>query len=293
MALFERTGNVVTDAPRSRSARWPDDVNEFVKEYVQSNPCFFIQELQDALCSLFPQLTNTSIPTICRALRHDLKLSRKVLEKRARESLPADIREYYHKLSVLYSSPDQLIFIDESGKDGRDCVRRFGWSRVNTPAVVILPFQRGKRVSILAAIDTSGFLAWPSIEGTFTRQRFHDAFIEHICPLLKPWPMPRSIVIMDNAKIHMYRELEQAIHRSGAVLIFLPPYSPQLNPIEQGFALLKKWLQRNADLTFRICPQEVLDVAMPLCTNFKDHGQCFFNSCGYGETQLNRETFGL
>jgi transposase len=66
--------------------------------------------------------------------------------------------------------------------------------------------------------------------------------------------MSRSIVVLDNAKIHMYQELQQVIQRSGAVLMFIRPNSPQLNPIEKGFALLKQWLKKNADLTFRICP---------------------------------------
>jgi hypothetical protein len=252
-----------------------------------------MQELQEELVIQFPDLPNISLPTICRALRHDLNLSRKVLEKRARESIPAQILEYYNKLAPVYSYPEQLIFIDETSKDGRDCLRRHGWSRINQPAVVHQPFQRGCRVSALAAFDTSGFFAWACTDGTFTRQKFHDVFIKHICPHLQPWPMPRSIVILDNAKIHMYRELVQAIHRSAAILIFLPPYSPQLNPIEQGFALLKQFLKKHADLTFRICPEEVLKVAMPACTKLNKDGRPFFRSCGYGPEQLDREVFGI
>ena len=57
----------------------------------------------------------------------------------------------------------------------------------------------------------------------------------------------------------MYPELKAAIHRSGAMLIYLPPYSPQLNPIEQGFALLKAFLKKNVDLVFRICPDLVFE----------------------------------
>uniref|UniRef100_H3G5U8 Tc1-like transposase DDE domain-containing protein n=1 Tax=Phytophthora ramorum TaxID=164328 RepID=H3G5U8_PHYRM len=49
-----------------------------------------------------------------------------------------------------------------------------------------------------------------------------------------------SIVILDNAKIHMYEELQELIHATGALLFFLPPYSPDLNPIEVGFSLLKR-----------------------------------------------------
>jgi transposase len=293
MQLFERTGQVVSDAPRQQSARWPQEVYDFVEGYVLTNPCFYMQELQDELKTTFPAVNNVSLPTICRALRHDLKLSRKILEKRARESIPEQIMEYYNKLALVYSFPEQLIFIDETSKDGRDALRRHGWSRINEPAVVRQPFQRGCRVSALAAFDTSGFFAWKCTDGTFTRQKFHDVFIQEICPHLQPWPMPRSVVILDNAKIHMYKELEQAIHRSGAILLFLPPYSPQLNPIEQGFALLKQFLQKNCDLTFRVCPEAVLKVAMPACTKLRGGGRPFFRSCGYGDKTLDRTIFQI
>ena len=142
---------------------------------------------------------------------------------------------YEAKLKSIYGYPAQLIFIDETSKDGRHAYRRYARSKQGTKAVVKLPFLRGKRVSIVAALNITGFMCWETTRGTFTRRRFHDAFARCVVPRLNPWPLPNSIVIMDNAKIHMYRELEAAVHQCGARLIFLPPYSPQLNPIEVCF----------------------------------------------------------
>jgi transposase len=293
MALFEKLGDVVPNVPRQKSARWPAEVYIFVKQFIEGNPCFYIQELQEQLLENFPDVTNVSCPTICRALRHDLKLSRKVLEKRARESVPLHLKEYFYELSELYSYPEQLIFIDETSKDGRDALRRYGWSRINTPAVVHQPFSRGGRVSVLAAFDTTGFCSWECTKGTFTRQKFHSAFLKKIAPLLQPWPLPRSIVVLDNARIHMYSELEQVIHSCSARIIYLPPYSPQLNPIQKGFGLLKQWLAKNADHVFRECPDPVLDVAMRECINLRRSGYTFYESCGYSDTSLIEEVFGL
>lgn len=67
---------------------------------------------------------------------------------------------------------------------------------------------------------------------------------------------------MDNAKIHMYKELQEMIHETGALLFFLPPYSPDLSPIEVGFSLLKRRIQRHASMAFREDPLAVLRVAM-------------------------------
>ena len=92
---------------------------------------------------------------------------------------------------------------------------------------------------------------------------------------------------MDNAAIHMYPELVTAIHSVGAMVIFLPPYSPELNPIEVSFGLLKRWIQRNANVVFPLCPDGVLEVAMRKCHD-KDHDTSnnvalkLYKYCGYG-----------
>lgn len=84
------------------------------------HPCFYFEELREEIKSKFkgrPLRVSDSI--ICRTLRFDLNLSRKVLTKRAKESVPKERNEYVGRLLPLYSGPDQLIFIDETLEDGR------------------------------------------------------------------------------------------------------------------------------------------------------------------------------
>ncbi|KAG6952771.1 hypothetical protein JG687_00012801, partial [Phytophthora cactorum] len=152
----------------------------------------------------------------------------------------SEIEAFRAKLRPIYSYAEQLVFLDETAKDGRHAYRRYGWSRRNTKAVVKLPFQRGERLSIMAALDVNGFFGWDWTEGIFTRGRFHEAFLKCVVPHLNPWPLPRFIVKMDNAYVHAYPELEQAVYSCGARLLFLPPYCPPLNPIEPCFGLLKR-----------------------------------------------------
>ena len=197
---------------------------------------------------------------------------------------------YRAKLQSIYSYPEQLIFIDETFKDGRHAYRRYARSKCGTKAIVRLPFSRGERVSVFAGLGVKGFIAWESTRGTFSRQKFHDAFARCIIPLLNPWPLPNSIVIMDNAKIHMYKELEAAIHQTGARLLFLPPYAPQLNPIEVCFGRLKAWIQKNANLIFPRYPELVLDIAMRQCTKATGtDGE--YRYCGYANEGLDDTVF--
>jgi transposase len=174
------------------------------------------------------------------------------------------------------------VFLDETSKDGRSALRKYAWSSRGTPAIVELPFSRGKRVSALAAFNSKGFLAWEFTTDTFTRHSFHEAIVSKVLPCLNRWPLPNSIVIIDNARIHMYKEFQDAIESRGAILFFLPPYSPQLNPIEVGFALVKKWVQKHANLAFHHAPEEVLDTAFRSCASKDSVALNLFSSCGYG-----------
>ena len=94
-----------------------------------------------------------------------------------------------------------------------------------------------------------------------------------------------------NTKIHMYKELEVSVHQYGARLLFLPPYSPQLNPIEICFGLLKRWIQKNANLVFPLYPELVLDVGMRKCTMPSDGTKGEYLYCSYKEDGLQDETF--
>ena len=289
---FLSTGTVRDNVPSLRESRWPPEVVQDVEKYVNAHPTFYIEELQQHLRSKFPDLKNTSDSTICRALNFDLRLTRKKLTKAAREAAPEEIKNYYDKLKAIYSFPEQLVFIDETSKDGRDAFRRYARSKRGTKAVVRLPFSRGNRVSVLAALDYTGFMSWKCTRGTYSRKRFHHAFSEKIVPHLNPWPGPRSIVIMDNAKIHMFKELEDAVHQCGARLIYLPPYSPELNPIEVCFGQLKRWIQKNANLVFPLYPEKVLDVAMRACTKDIQHGTLgLYGHCGYDDGSLRSHFF--
>ena len=169
---------------------------------------------------------------------------------------------------------------------------RHAWSTKGHPAIVRQSFSRGIRVSALAAFNYSGFCGWKFTRDTFTRQSFHTAFTECILPCLNRYPLPNSIVVIDNARIHMYRELQSAVESRGALLFFLPPYSPQLNPIETGFALLKTWIQRHCSEIFRFFPEQCLDIACRNCIIKEDAGVNLIQHSGYGFNQVDFTRWG-
>ncbi len=92
----------------------------------------------------------------------------------------------------------------------------------------------------------------------------------------------------------MYIELQELVHELGGLLFFLPPYSPQLNPIEVGVFLLKRWLKRHAPLAFRFDAKRTLNVAMVKCTQGSESvGANLYQHCGYMYSNLNKDIFFL
>ncbi|KAJ0391109.1 hypothetical protein ATCC90586_010488 [Pythium insidiosum] len=134
---FKRLGVVRENHSKNRSSCWPPHVLQGVRVYVQNHPTFYLEELQAHIRLEYPDAKRTSISTICRALNFDLGLTRKVLARAARECVPQEVANYKAKLAAIYSFPEQMLFIDETSKDGRHAFRRYAWSARNTPAVVI------------------------------------------------------------------------------------------------------------------------------------------------------------
>ncbi|DBA03056.1 TPA: hypothetical protein N0F65_003244 [Lagenidium giganteum] len=90
-------------------------------------------------------------------------------------------------------------------------------------------------------MDVTGLIAWgSSTHRTFDRFRFHEVFQSRTAPMLNPWPLPRSIVGIDNAKIHMYTVLEELIHQRGALLFFPVTIFTSSQP-NRAFRLKPRW----------------------------------------------------
>ena len=105
-------------------------------------------------------------------------------------------------------------------------------------------------MNAIAAMSTSGIIDCHCVKGSVDGTEMLY-FIQHILlPHLQPFNgiNPHSVVIMDNASIHHVHGVAQLIQSTGALLYYLPPYSPDLNPIEEAFSKLKSVLQQNEHL---------------------------------------------
>ena len=102
-------------------------------------------------------------------------------------------------------------------------------------------------MSCIAAKSTRGIADVPIHEGNINGQIFSDFISQSLVPLLQPFDgkNSRSVVVMDNASIHHVEEVATTIQNTGAILHYLPPYSPDYNPLEESFAKVKTFLKAN------------------------------------------------
>jgi transposase len=138
--------------------------------------------------------------------------------------------------------PTRLVFIDETWAK-TNMTRTHGRSRRGARLVAHAPQGRWRTLTFLAALRCDRIDAPCVIDGPINGQSFL-AYVEQIpVPTLRPG----DIVILDNLGSHKGKAVRQAIRAAGAKLFFLPPYSPDLNPIEQVFAKLKTLLRKAAE----------------------------------------------
>lgn len=128
-----------------------------------------------------------------------------------------------------------IVYMDESGFEATVC-RLSGWSRRGKKVHGDRSGKRYARTNLLAAKRGKTLLAPVLYSGTTTAEWFNHWLEHHLMQELRPG----STLIMDNARFHRKQDIERIAKKSGHYVLFLPPYSPDFNPIEEDFAVMKK-----------------------------------------------------
>lgn len=221
----------------------------------------YLDELQYHLFDAFEVIIDEL--AVWRALQR-LNWSRKRLQRIARQRNQQLRDGWFAKLSQWRA--DQLIFLDESAACERTGMspsglyrrvrlttagdRRYGWSPRGMRAYITQDLRRSKRWSLLPAYTVNGYLEWIIYQGSITAAMFNDFVRDLILPHCGSYTAsePLSVIICDNASVHHNCELAEMCEQAGVRLEYLPPYSPDLNPIETSFATLKAWIKRHQDI---------------------------------------------
>ena len=171
---------------------------------------------------------------------------------------------------------EKLVFIDETWTS-TNMTRRYGRAPKGQRCIASAPLGNWQTTTFGAGLRLHRLTAPMVLDGPMDGEIFLAWVRQFLCPTLRPG----DIAILDNLSSHKVEGVQEAIAAEGATVLYLPPYSPDLNPIEKFFsklkALLRKAAKRSIDALWKEIGKLLNTVSQSECTNF-------FASCGYVHT---------
>jgi transposase len=263
---FRRTGSLAPRAGRggrpAALAGRDEELRRAVRDFPDATPA----EHRDRL------KLPVSRVTVWRALRR-LRLTRKKKSTHAAERDRPDVAEARrHWPDAVAGLPaENLAFIDETSANTA-MHRTHGYAPAGERVVAAVPLGDWQTVTFVGALTAGGLTAPWAMEGAMTGAWF-VAYVEHV---LVPTLRSGMVVVMDNLPCHKVDGVEQAVRAAGCRVLYLPPYSPDLNPIENAFAKLKHGLRDWAARTVAGVYDALRDIVPRFdpaeCLNYLRHG---------------------
>ena len=303
-----------------------EDHTKFLMEFYDNNASAVLWEARDALYAKFPTLS-IDLSNVHRHLVNHCSLTLKKLNKllakrnsqKTIEARIARINEWIADPIMDYTT--NCVFVDEAGFNTY-LRRNFGRSKRGTPAKQVVPSNRGITISIIGAIcelgvidltlrkpnpvtkstslrgkkkskrnDKSAEKTVEEVNGRVGTRAIHFLkFLDGVMNCLDMNGMQGRYIVMDNTTIHKTDELKDYIKERGYKAIYLPPYSPFLNPIEEFWAKVKAGVRRDCltvkdNLSDRIT-EAAKKVTESNCQGYIRHSFSFFDRCLAGELNL-------
>lgn len=176
-----------------------------------------------------------------------------------------------------FVNPQSLVFLDESSAQ-TNMTRRCGRALVGKRCNDHTAHGHWQSTTLLSAIRADRVIEQATViyDGPMNAQTFEGYVQQYLAPSLRPG----DVVVMDNLASHKSLATRLAIEAAGATLWYLPPYSPDLNPIEKLWSKVKSWLRKLRPRTFDAIGQSLVEALRNVTP-----GECanYFGSCGYGK----------
>ncbi len=210
---------------------------------------------------------------MCRVAKTATATQKKSLHADERESERVQDRRAEYDAQVKAEVLSKFKFLDEAGSNPA-MTRLYGRAAKGNRVIETVAQNYGENITMLASLSLAGVEAPMTINGAVDGIVFKVYIAEVLCPTLKAG----DVVVMDNLPVHKVAGVKELIEGRGARLIYLPPYSPDLNPIEKCWSKIKTYL-RKAKARTREELEKALREALLLVTAEDARG--WFNSCGY------------
>lgn len=234
-----------------------------IRDYIQSNPNCRLKDIKERLKEQYDK--DVSLSIICRYLRL-LRISYKkttIQHYTDLDRLMKQRKEFEERIKNI--PKNRIVSLDESYFYKR-MIRSYGYSNVGEKCIV--NHKAGlKKYSLLLAISMKKILSYEIETTNFNRHNFYVFLKKKLLLIIK-----NKVIIMDNASFHHCKEITSLIRRSGNEVLFVPPYSPQYNPIEVVFRMLKSRLCLLSEI-------DINDISQELSLISKKNLKAIFKSC--------------
>jgi transposase len=183
------------------------------------------------------------------------------------------LRAAWRVMLAARIDPERLVFVDEMGTN-TSLSPIYAWAPKGRRAHCSVPRNRGKNTTLLSSMSLSGMGPSLAVDGPTDREVF-EAYVERV---LAPTLRAGQVLVMDNLSVHKGERVRELIEHRGCELLYLPPYSPDLNPIEEAFGKIKGLL-RKAEARTREALVEAMGRVLSAVSKHDARG--FFEHCGY------------
>ena len=240
--LFERTGQVKKrDYPAGRAFRViTEPVQLYILHLLLDRPGIYLREIQAALLDEIG--IDVTESAICKVLKKAGFTRQKMVTFATQQD--SELRSQYTAELALYPA-HTLVFVDETGADRRDSLRKKAYSIRGHPLRTQKLLVRGEHISVIAAMSLQGILALQIVRGGVDADVYYTFVCKYLLPKLMPFDGQNEhyVVVQDNCAIHHVQEITDALCDAGVIVQYLPPYSPDYNPIEECFSKVKSVLK--------------------------------------------------
>lgn len=248
---------------------------ELLTKLVQERPDTTLKELAESYEKT--RAVKVANCIICRALKRlGLTRKKKIIHATERERGDVQLDRWFYNREKDSLITERLWFFDESGLN-LSYARLFGRSPRGERAIGHVPKNWGDNVTLMAGIGCRGIIAPMMLYGSLTGDVFAEYVSNHVIPSIHPG----DIIVMDNLAAHKTKNVITRIKDAGATLLYLPSYSPDLNPIEFAWSKLKTLIRGDAP---RCMEQLTRAVESGLRAITNEDILSWIHYCGYGSS---------
>nr|XP_019569667.1 PREDICTED: uncharacterized protein LOC109435920 isoform X2 [Rhinolophus sinicus] len=240
---YNKNGGVLLEKKRGgkRTMKLNASLLNKIEQIIEENPCITLKGIRDkVLESEHVELSISSIRNGLKQLRITLKCASLQVDQHRNSERTIEMRKVY-ALNFSQNAPEarqNIIFIDESGFNChlRGTKTR---SKVNTPACVTMPMVRERNASLIVAVNIQGIVWHEVIAHSMVTSTIFCEFLQRLLQKLDEDNLEEVWFVLDNVSLHKTQEIRDLVGQTRHTLLFLPPYSPMMNPTEEVFLKIK------------------------------------------------------